>query len=111
MKFNLNTGKPAAYQSGRLSAHSEEAVEVKRVRPFIPANEPDTILKCGCAIPWPVIQLIGSRSRTGAPQIQCDIHGWQHVADTEIKAAKKRGKDAQKCATPNQSILPDTPPF
>jgi hypothetical protein len=105
--FRLSAGRgghpPQA--GGRPPAASRDE-EVTRVRDFVPAREPLTPLDCGCKIPWPLFTLIGSgeaRGKSGR-QIHCDEHGWQHVTNTTITAAKRRARKNRD--VPGQEELP-----
>jgi hypothetical protein len=85
---------------------SEEAAEIKPMRPWSPNMEKNTPLKCGCSIPWPVITLLGSGGK-----VHCDLHGWQHVTnDTVTKAKQRARKEKKQCLNPDQLAM-DPPPF
>ena len=79
-----------------------------KVSQWSPNREPDTLLKCGCSIPWPIITLLGSgKGYVEKRDVWCDLHGWQKVSDKDKADAKKR----QRKALQRQETLPDEPTF
>jgi hypothetical protein len=76
---------------------------------FYPNREPDTPLKCGCKIPWPIVQAFGGNIHG---LVECSEHGWQpKITLKDIAAAKRAGKEAAKCqSTPDQLTMENDPP-
>jgi hypothetical protein len=70
---------------------------------WFPNREKDTPLKCGCAIPWPIVQAFGQEIHG---QVWCSEHGWQpKLTKAAIEKAKKiKGRKLT-------AKLPDVPPF
>jgi hypothetical protein len=109
--FRLSAGRPATLWGGGSSAPlAEETVEIEKPKPWFPNREPDTLLKCGCWIPWPIVSLLGNQKDGKHGDVHCDIHGWQAVAEKE-KARARKGMKQCRNTNPNQSTLPDIPPF
>lgn len=115
-RFRLTAGKAAPVPTGRgLSALFEDVPEkavetepeaVKLARRWQPNMEPDTIVKCGCRIPWPVVSLLGKQKDGNHGDVWCDLHGWQAVTEKEKARARKGMKQCQ----PSSPTL-DIPPF
>lgn len=96
----------------------KEAITTVAARPFIPREEPDVLLQCGCWIPWPIITLLGSSNRQGGTgreviegrQVHCVTHGYRHrVTQAQIAKAKKKMK--KELANAGQGSFDDIPPF
>jgi len=99
VKFTLNAGRTAP--------------QVGAVRPSIPQQsrnwqpnmEPDTLLQCGCTVPWPILALVGS----GGKRVICSDHGRQHVTEKEVRRCNRLLKAALEES--DQLTLEDIPPF
>ena len=90
----------------RVSAETgaEHAI-TERLPAWFPNREKDTLLRCGCLIPWPIVQAFGQRIHG---QVWCSQHGWQaKLTETDIKNARKV---ARKEAG-GQTEFADIPPF
>jgi len=116
-RFRLNAGRPAPSYRGGPSARPADRLDDVALEDIVPSGyvwrpnrEPDTPLACGCSIPWPIVCLVGSASRTGAKQVQCDKHGWQHVAKKEIDRSERLVAATQN-ASLAQLMIDDPPPF
>jgi hypothetical protein len=74
---------------------------------WAPNAEPDTLLKCGCTVPWPIVTLIAR----GRP-IFCSEHGWQKgIPETEIQRTRRLFKKLLGEAYEGAKVFPDVPPF
>ena len=102
--FRLAGGGPAPFLRSGPPARSE----LPDTHPgmFYPNREADTSLKCGCKIPWPVVQSFGGHTHG---KIWCDVHGWQDsFTKKQIDDAKREGR---KCHDMPDQLTPDLPPF
>lgn len=96
--FKLNAGR-AAPKLGAAPPLSKPGNQT-----WTPNREPDTLLKCGCTIPWPVTAMIG----TGGKQVVCSEHGVQSVTKKEITRCNRALKNH---VSSGQLTLDDIPPF
>jgi hypothetical protein len=85
------TGGKAVPKLGAVLPPSEVGCQT-----WTPNQEPDTLLVCGCTIPWPIVALVGS----GGKQVMCSDHGQQRVTGKEI-ARCKRGLANARVTTQN----------
>lgn len=94
--FRLSAGRPAPapHAGSGPSASPDPFALPARVRDWAPNHDRPVPLECGCKIPWPIFTLIGSDSGKGR-QVNCDVHGWQHVSRATIDKAKRKMKNRQ----------------
>lgn len=88
-------------------AEAEQAVRVM-TRAWNPNDgSEDAHLKCGCTIPWPIIQWFGGLIHG---QVWCNVHGYQpKITKADIEKARKAAR--RYAAQQSQGTLDDVPPF
>lgn len=87
-KFCLVTGNCPRVCSQTESATVSNAQKPRRN--WQPNMEPKTPLKCGCNIPWPIVQHFGTHLHG---QVFCSVHGWQpKLTKAEIEKTQRAAK-------------------
>jgi hypothetical protein len=98
--FRLDAGSLAPRMRRGEAVSSEPGDQT-----WVPNREEDTILKCGCVLPWPVVALVG----TGGKQVVCSDHGVQSVTGKEIQRCKALAKEYK--TSEDESLTLDDFPF